>query len=57
MAFKTKIKNRLLVDERQTVDAKHNNALQSFIEQKSYLPALEEELQQILLEIEDSSLK
>jgi predicted RNA-binding Zn-ribbon protein involved in translation (DUF1610 family) len=52
MAFRTKIKNRLLVDERQTVDAKHNNALQSFIEQKSYLPALEEELHQIISDME-----
>lgn len=52
MAFRTKIKNRLLVDERQTVDAKHNTALQSFIEQKSYLPALEEELQQTIYEID-----
>ena len=30
MAFKSKTKNRLLVDERQTLDAKHNNILQTF---------------------------
>jgi hypothetical protein len=51
MAFKTKLKNRLLVKERQTVDAKHNNVLQQFIENKSYLPTLKEDLEQIKTEI------
>jgi len=51
MAFKTKLKNRLLVNERQTVDAKHNNILQQFVENKSYLPTLKEELEQIITEI------
>ena len=30
MAFKTKTKIRLLIDERQTLDAKHTNILNSF---------------------------
>ena len=51
MAFKTKLKNRLLVNERQTVDAKHNNVLQQFIENKSYLPTLKEDLENIKTEI------
>lgn len=51
MAFKSKIKSRVLVNERQTVDAKHNNVLQQFIENKSYLPTLKEQLEQIKTEI------
>jgi len=51
MAFKSKIKSRLLVTERQTVDAKHNNVLQQFIENKSYLPTLRDELEKIKMEI------
>ena len=34
MAFKHKTKNRLLIDERQTLDAKHNNILKSFTNNK-----------------------
>ena len=35
MAFKTKIKSRHIIDERQTLDAKHNNILQSFTNNKN----------------------
>ena len=44
MAFKSKTKNRLLVDERQTLDAKHNNILQSFTDNKNSISILHEEL-------------
>jgi len=37
MAFKNKTKNRLLIDERQTLDAKHNNILKSFTNNKDNL--------------------
>ena len=53
MAFKSKIKSKLklLNDERQTVDAKHNNVLNSFNDQKTYIPALREELSIIIKDI------
>ena len=44
MAFKSKTKNRLLVDERQTLDAKHNNILQTFTDNKISISVLHEEL-------------
>ena len=44
MAFKSKTKNRLLVDERQTLDAKHNNILQTFTDNKTSISVLHEEL-------------
>ena len=44
MAFKSKTKNRLLVDERQTLDAKHNNILQTFTDNKNSISILHEEL-------------
>jgi hypothetical protein len=44
MAFKSKTKNRLLLDERQTLDAKHNNILQSFADNKNSISILHEEL-------------
>ena len=44
MAFKSKTKNRLLVDERQTLDAKHNNILQSFTDNKISVSIQYEEL-------------
>lgn len=47
MAFRIKTKNRLLVDDRQTLDAKHNNILQSFEENKLQLPELHEQLNEI----------
>jgi hypothetical protein len=51
MAFRIKTKQRLMVEERLTVDAKHNNILQSFTENKNYLPTLKEELEVIVKEI------
>jgi uncharacterized Zn finger protein (UPF0148 family) len=52
MAFKSKSKSKLLFEEKQTVDAKHNNILQSFNEQKLFLPKLKEELAETLEEID-----
>lgn len=52
MAFKTKTKNRLLVDDRQTLDAKHNSILQSFEENKNQLPELKSHLLEIQQEID-----
>ena len=52
MAFKTKTKNRLLVDDRQTLDAKHNSILQSFEENKSQLPELKNQIMEIDQEID-----
>ena len=47
MTFRSKTKNKLLVEERQTLDAKHNGILSSFNEDKDRLPELESELQDI----------
>ena len=47
MAFKTKNKNRQIVDERQTLDAKHNNILQSFSDSKTNIYILHDELESI----------
>ena len=47
MAFKTKTKNRQLLDDRQTLDAKHNNILQSFTENKNSVFELQIELTNI----------
>lgn len=44
MTFRSKTKNKLLVEERQTLDAKHNGILSSFNENKDRLPELESEL-------------
>jgi len=47
MAFKNKTKNRLLIDERQTLDAKHNNILKSFTNNKDNLNNYYKELNKI----------
>ena len=47
MAFKTKTKTRLLIDDRQTLDAKHNNILTSFTNNKETLSSLYVELNNI----------
>jgi len=47
MAFKHKTKNRLLIDERQTLDAKHNNILKSFTNNKDNLNNYYKELTKI----------
>ena len=44
MAFKTKTKTRLLIDDRQTLDAKHNNILTTFTNNKESLTELYKEL-------------
>ena len=55
MTFRTKTKNKLLVEERQTLDAKHNGILSLFNENKDRLPELESQL--INLEKELKNLK
>lgn len=47
MTFRSKTKNKLLVEERQTLDAKHNGILSLFNENKDRLPEFESELQDI----------
>ena len=42
--FKTKLKPRMVVEERQTLDAKHNNMISSFDETRNNLANLENEL-------------
>jgi hypothetical protein len=51
MAFKTKTKNRFLVEERQTLDAKHNNILSLFTENRRCLPNLETQLEELTQQI------
>jgi uncharacterized Zn finger protein (UPF0148 family) len=53
MAFKSKTKNRLLVDERQTLDAKHNNILQTFTDNKTSILSQYEELSNLNKIIKD----
>jgi hypothetical protein len=55
MTFRTKTKNKFLVEERQTLDAKHNGILSLFTENKERLPELESQLKNI--ETELASLK
>ena len=47
MAFKTKAKNRQIIDDRQTLDAKHNNILQAFNDNKDNISELYNELENI----------
>lgn len=51
MTFRSKTKNRLLVEERQTLDAKHNGILSLFIENKDRIPELESQLQDLEKEL------
>jgi hypothetical protein len=51
MAFKTKTKTRILVEERQTLDAKHNTMLQKFNEDKTHIPEYEKELYNISIQL------
>jgi uncharacterized Zn finger protein (UPF0148 family) len=53
MAFKTKTKTRLLIDDRQTLDAKHNNILKSFTENKDKINILYKELDTINNKLND----
>ena len=57
MAFKTKIKNRLLVDDRQTLDAKHNNVLQTFNDNKNYIPDIKNELNEIIQKLNSLNIE
>lgn len=57
MAFKTKIKNRHIVDDRQTLDAKHSNILQAFAENKNSIDDLTKELNNINLMIEKLNIE
>lgn len=52
MAFRSKIKNKFLSQERQTLDAKHNNILTMFNDNKSRLPELENKLHSLNAQIE-----
>lgn len=47
MTFRSKTKNRLLVEERQTLDAKHSGILTLFTENKDRIPELEFQLQEL----------
>ena len=53
MAFKTKTKTRLLLDDRQTLDAKHNNILKGFTETKDTINSLYKELEIIKNKLND----
>ena len=57
MAFKTKTKTRLLIDDRQTLDAKHNNILTSFTNNKETLTDLYVELHSINTKLNELKLE
>ena len=57
MAFKTKTKTRLLIDDRQTLDAKHNNILTSFTNNKETLASLYIELNNINTKLNEYNLE
>jgi len=57
MAFKTKTKTRLLIDDRQTLDAKHNNILKSFTENKDKINILYKELDTINNKLNDFNIQ
>ena len=57
MAFKTKTKSRQIIDDRQTLDAKHNNILQSFTENKNSISDLQNELNNINLIINELNIE
>ena len=57
MAFKTKTKTRLLIDERQTLDAKHNNILNSFTTNKETLANLYSELNNITTKLNELTIE
>jgi hypothetical protein len=56
MAFKTKTKTRLLIDDRQTLDAKHNNILTSFTNNKETLSELYVELLNVNKKLNDLNI-
>ena len=57
MAFKTKKKSRQIIDDRQTLDAKHNNILQLFTENKNSISDLQIELNNIISVINDLNIE
>ena len=57
MAFKTKTKTRLLIDDRQTLDAKHNNILKSFTDTKETITSLYKELETIKTKLNDLTIQ
>ena len=57
MAFKTKTKNRHTLDDRQTLDAKHNNILQSFTDNKDNIEDLYKALDNIKLIINNLNIE
>ena len=57
MAFKTKTKTLQIVNDRQTLDAKHNNILQSFTENKNHIDELKYELSKIILIINELNIE
>ena len=57
MAFKTKAKTRLLIDDRQTLDAKHNNILKSFTDTKDTIHNLYKELENINTKLNDLQIQ
>ena len=60
MAFKLKNKNRVNINTRQTLDARHNDAMEFYSNEQEQLPLLEEEysnLKNRLIELEAESNK
>ena len=57
MAFKTKAKNRQIIDDRQTLDAKHNNILQTFSDNKNNISDLYNELENVNSIINDLTIQ
>lgn len=53
MAFRAKTKNKLLVEERQTLDAKHNGVLSVFNENRDRIPELESQLAEIVSKLSE----
>ena len=51
-AFKNKTKNRTVIDDRQTLDAKHNNILNTFAESKNNIETLQSDLNDINSQLE-----
>ena len=53
MAFKAKNKNRVSINNKQTIDATHQNMLDYFNNQKELLPDLKDELEELNLKLVD----
>ena len=57
MAFKAKNKNRVSINNKQTIDATHQNMLDYFNNQKELLPDLKDELEELNLKLVDLNNK